>query len=132
MPLPVLKNFSDLLIHLDCIGLCLNNSLYSIINTVKAIGESFEGENLTVLKMKSKTIITKYNEDNRHQGKKLTEELTCGILAEISDVLGEEVKCAGVIPYTKDFDQQVETGKKLSSVSNEYKRYYTDVLNNLM
>jgi septum formation inhibitor-activating ATPase MinD len=132
LPLEYFKEYAELLIHLDTIGLCVNNSLYSIINTAKGIGDTFTKEDLTVFHMKSKLVLTKYNDNNRHQGKKLTPEFTCEILNEIGEILEDRLDCAGIIPYTREFDYQVETGKKLCTYNKEYKNYYLNVLKNLL
>lgn len=131
-PLSVFIQYPDLLIHMDSLGLCVGNSLYSIINTVKSISDSFDKENLTVIQMKAKVIVTKYNDNNRHQGKKVTPEFTCEILSNISETFDTKLDCAGLIPYNKDFDLQVDSGKKICSISEEYKKYYLGVLNGLM
>ncbi|RCX18251.1 cellulose biosynthesis protein BcsQ [Anaerobacterium chartisolvens] len=132
IPFHVLSRYSEMLIHLDGIGLCVNNNIYSLINTAKAVDEMFEREFLSLLKMKSRIIATKYNDESRHHGKKMTCQLMCDILCEISEVFDDRPVCAGAIPWCGSFDTQVDTGRKLCSASGEYKGHYLKVLDNLI
>ena len=132
IPLEFLSECYELLIHLDSIGLCVNNSMYSIINSAKMIGDSFESEDLSVFHMKTKLILTKFNENNRHQNKKLTPEFTCDILNDICEIVDTEIQCAGIIPYTREFDLQIDSGKKLCTTSKEYNTHYLGILKNLL
>ncbi len=132
IPFHALSRYSEMLIHLDSIGLCVNNNIYSLINTAKAVDEMFEREFLSLLKMKSRIIATKYNDENRHHGRKMTCELMCDILCEISEVFDNSPVCAGAIPLCGNFDMQADTGRKLCSLSSEYKERYLNVLDNLI
>ncbi|MCX7748166.1 MAG: cobalamin biosynthesis protein CobQ [Clostridia bacterium] len=132
LPFQIFREYPDLMVHLDSIGLCMSNSLYSIINTVKSVEESLDKDDISVFKMKAKTVITKYNDSNRNQGEPFTPNLTLDILSSISDTFDIRMECAGVIPYYKDFDQQIDSGKKLCTVNNEYKMIYQTVLNNIL
>ena len=96
------------------------------------MNDSFNKEDLNVFQMKSKLVITKYNEYNKHQGKKLTPEFTCEILNDLGEILDTRIECAGVIPFAREFDSQIETGKKLCSFNKEYKNYYLNILKNLL
>lgn len=130
IPIHILRKYSELLIHADSVGLCVNNSLYSVINTVSSIGE-FDKTTLPLMALKSRAIITKYNEKNIYMKKPITLETTCEILGNLSDVFTNVPDCAGAIPYTEDFDSQIDTGKKLCLTSEVFKNYYVNILNNL-
>jgi Mrp family chromosome partitioning ATPase len=130
MPIHILKRFSDILIHVDTVGLCLNNSLYSVINTVSSIGE-FDDNLLTLLAIKSRVIITKYNERNVYCKDIMTPDTTCEILNNLCDMFTSKPVCAGAIPYYNDYDMQVDSGKKLCTINDEFKSYYIGILNNL-
>ncbi|NMB34512.1 MAG: CpsD/CapB family tyrosine-protein kinase [Clostridium sp.] len=131
IPIEWLKDYDDILIHLDSVALCINNSLYSVINTVSSMGKLERGS-LGIMAMKSKVIITNYNEQNLYNKKPLTPEVTCEILSELSgDVFSNIPQCVGKIPYSPDFDQQVETGKKLCTINDEFKGIYINILNGI-
>ncbi len=132
MPFSCFKEYPELLIHMDSIGLCVNNSLYSIINSVSCINHSIEREDLAVFYMKAKLIVTKYNECNKHKGKKLTPGFTGDILCEIGELSDTKLDCAGIIPYSEEFDLQVETGKRICSTDEGYKNHYLNILKNLL
>ncbi|KNY27510.1 AAA family ATPase [Pseudobacteroides cellulosolvens] len=132
IPLEFLAECYELLIHLDSIGLCANNSMYSIINSAKMVGDSFESEDLSVFHMKTKLVITKFNENNKHQNKKLTPEFTCDILNDIGEIMDTGIHCAGIVPYTREFDLQIDSGKKLCTTSKEYNTHYLGILKNLL
>ena len=131
-PLSFIGSNDGILLHVDSIGLCMSNNLYSIINTQKEVEEFLSSDSLSMLSMKSKAIITKYNEKNKHQGKSLTPELTCKILQSIGDAFYPQPELCGIIPYNSDFEKQTDTGKKISTVNREYKNLYTNILKNLL
>lgn len=130
LPLEVVKELPDIITQIDSIGLCVNNSLYSIINTVKAIEGSLSKDTL-LFTTKSKVIVSKYNENNRYQGKKITPEFTSEILNALSGRFEVEYQNAGFVPYSMEFDLQTESGGRLSNTNNSYKNFYFNILKNL-
>ncbi|MCX7842379.1 MAG: hypothetical protein N2489_04820 [Clostridia bacterium] len=131
IPLPVFRKYPDLLAHVDRIGLCMNNSLYSIVNSVKCIDDTFDDEDLSIFKAKTSLILTKYNSKNAHLGKALNPQYASRLLGSLDERLDILFPCAGAIPFCADYDMQVDTGKKLCSYNSEYRKCYTDVLKNL-
>lgn len=131
LPMEILKSFPDIITQIDSIGLCVNNSLYSVINTVKAVEESISKDAL-LFRTKSKIIVSKYNENNRYHGKKFTPEFTCEILNDISEISKGEYKNGGVIPYSKDYDTYTSSADRISSANSDYKNYYLKILKNLV
>ncbi|MCX7711680.1 MAG: hypothetical protein N2484_17700 [Clostridia bacterium] len=132
IPLEILGQNKELLLHVDSIGLCLNNSLYSILNTERTVHGVLDKDDLLLFKMKSKLILTKYVDTITHQGKALLPEVTSKILSSVSDTFDNCLACAGIVPFSKDFDQQIDTGRKLCSVSQDYRTCYAGILNNLL
>jgi len=132
IPIEFLSKYSELLVHLDNIGLCANNSMYSIINTAKMVGDSFDSQDMSIFHMKSKLILTKYNENNKHQNKNLTPEFTSDIMNHICEIMDTGINCIGIIPYTREFDLQINSGKKLCTTSKEYNNHYLSILKNLL
>lgn len=131
LPIEVVKALPDIITQIDTIGLCVNNSLYSVINTVKAIEENLSKDTL-LFTTKSKVIVSKFNENNRYQGKKFTPEFTSEILNDLSGRSKEEYHNGGVVPYSKDFDLQTGSGDRLCNINSSYKSIYLDILKNLI
>ncbi|WP_010248672.1 P-loop NTPase family protein [Acetivibrio cellulolyticus] len=130
LPIEILKHFPDIITQIDSIGLCVNNNLYSVINTVKAVEESILKDTL-LFRTKSRIIVSKYNENNRHHGKKFSPEFTCEILNDISGISKGEYQSGGMIPYSKDYDLQTSSGERICNTNSVYKNYYLDILKNL-
>lgn len=131
IPMEVFKTLPDLITQIDSIGLCVNNSLYSIINTVRGIEESVSKDAL-LFATKSRVIVSKYNENNRYKGKKITPEFTCEILNHLSGVSKAEFKKIGVMPYSMDYDLQTGSGDRICNTNKSYKDYYLEILKNLI
>ena len=131
LPMEAVKVLPDIITQIDSIGICVNNSLYSVINTVKAIEETLSKDTL-LFTTKSKVIVSKYNENNRYQGKKFTPEFTREILNNLSGMSKEEFKNGGFVPYSKDFDLQMGSGDRLCNTNSSYRNFYLDILKNLI
>lgn len=132
MPLDQLESFKESMIHIDVFGLCVPNNLYSIISTLKNI-EFILDEDATYLNAKSKVIVTKYNDRSRFQDEifapdKVSEVLSSGLL----DTMTYEMKVAGYVPYTDEFDSQIESDVPLVMNMTEYERAYGNILLRLM
>lgn len=131
VPLEVFKTLPDLVTLVDSIGLCVNNSLYSVINTVRAIEESISRDTL-LFASKSRVIVSKYNKNNRYKGKKFTPEFTCEILNHLSGISKGEYRKAGMIPYAEDFDLQAGSSDRICSTDMTYKDCFFQILKNLI
>ncbi len=132
LPLEYLAKHSDLLFHIDSVGLCLNNSIYSLLNTVKSTCNSLNPEDLTLFGVKAKFILTKYINTNTHQGRSLTPALVSNLLCSISDAFDARLDCAGIVPFTNDYDGQIDSGKKLCSTRSDLRDCYNGIIKNLM
>lgn len=131
IPLEVFKTLPDLITQLDCIGLCVNNSLYSVVNTVRA-SEEYISEEALLFNAKSRVIVTKYNENNRYKGKKITPDFTCEILNHLSGIAKGEFRKIGVIPHSKDYDLQTGGGDRMCNSDKSYRDSFLEVLKNLV
>lgn len=131
LPMEIFKSFPDIITQIDSIGICVNNCLYSVINTVKAVEENISKDAL-LFKTKSRIIVSKYNENSRYHGKKFTPEFTCEILNDISGMSKGEYQYGGEIPYSKDYDIQSSSTDRISNTNSDYKNYYLNILKNLV
>jgi Mrp family chromosome partitioning ATPase len=132
LPMMFFKLYPELLMQIDTIGLCVNNNLYAIINTVLSIDDTFRKEDLMIFKMKSKAILSKFNEKNKHQGVYLGPELTQDILNSLSHDFELHSKHTGIIPYSPAFDLQIDSGRKICSTDMTYKRCFDGILSQLI
>lgn len=130
LPMEAFKTLPDIITQIDSIGVCVNNSLYSVINTVRAIEESISNDTL-LFKTKSRVIVSKYNENNRYNSKEFTPEFTCEILNDLSGISKGEYQNGGVVSYSKDYDLQTGSGDRICNSNSSYKNYYLDILKNL-
>ncbi|GAE86922.1 hypothetical protein [Acetivibrio straminisolvens] len=131
MPINTLSKYSQLLTQIDSIALCVNNNLYSAISTVRTVEDLFVKEDLVLFNVKSRPVLTKYNEANRHNGKTFTPELTCKIMCELGGY-SSDLNPAGVVPYSREFDLQIDSGQKIVSTNKAYKNHYFTILKNLL
>ncbi|HOM02753.1 MAG TPA: hypothetical protein PLH43_08000 [Acetivibrio sp.] len=131
MPINSLSKYSELLTQIDSIALCVNNNLYSAISTVRTVEDLFVKEDLVLFNVKSRPVLTKYNEANRHNGKTFTPELTCKIICELGGY-DNDLNPAGIVPYSREFDLQIDSGQKIASVNKVYKNHYFTILKNLL
>ncbi|MDA8234310.1 MAG: hypothetical protein M0Z31_05760 [Clostridia bacterium] len=133
MPIDLLGIYSESLIHVDVFGLCIPNNLYAILSTLRNINSVLNKESMAYLNAKSKLIVTKYNDRARIQGEIFTPDKVCQLLAsDLSDNFNIQIPLAGYVPYSFDFDAQVETDVPIVNANMEYERAYANILLRLM
>ncbi len=133
MPMDLFKVFRESLIHIDVFGLCVPNNIYSVLSTLRNIEVIFDDEDASYVNAKSKVVVTKYNDRSRFQNdifvpEKVNEMLTSGL----SEKFTYEMKLAGYVPYSNDFDSQVETDVPLVNTSVEHEKAFGNILLRLM
>lgn len=133
MPLDLFKTFKDTLIHIDVFGLCVSNNLHSVLSTLRNLDVVLDRENVSYMNAKTKVIVTKYNDRSRFQSDIFVPDRVAEILSSgISDSFTYEVKVAGHIPYSNDFDTQIEMDVPMVNTSGEFERAYGNILLRLM
>ncbi|CAH1207713.1 hypothetical protein PAECIP111892_02972 [Paenibacillus auburnensis] len=133
LPLDLLRQYLEIMIHIDSFGLCVPNDLYSVLSTLRNVENSLPKEQAVYLNAKSKLVVTKYNDRSRFQGESFTPEavsrvLTSGLMEEFT----YEMKVAGYVPYSSDFDSQIESDVPLVHSSINYERAYGNILLRLL
>lgn len=133
LPLDVLRKYQEIMIHIDSFGLCVPNDLYSVLSTLRNVENSLLKEQAVYLNAKSKLVVTKYNDRSRFQGDNFTPEavsrvLTSGLMEDFT----YEMKVAGHVPYSSDFDSQIESDVPLVHSSTHYERAYGNILLRLL
>lgn len=133
IPLDSLTNFQEALVHIDVFGLCVPNNLYAILSTARNIEAALEKEQAKYLNAKARLIVTKYNSLSRFKNDFFTPDHVSQILASgLVESLVYEMQVAGQVPYTQDFDAQIETDVPLVLSSTEHARAYGSILLRLM
>ena len=70
MPLGIiLKNFNEVLMHIDVFGYCVSNNLYSVLSSLRNMEVVLEKEHISYINVKSKLLITEYNNRSRFHEK---------------------------------------------------------------
>ncbi|GGH10958.1 AAA family ATPase [Paenibacillus segetis] len=133
MPLDLLKQFKETMIHMDVFGLCIPNNLYSILSTLKNIEVILDKESIGYLNAKSRVVVTKYNDRARFQGdifspERVSEVLSSGLL----ETFTYDMKVAGHVPYSNEFDAQIEADVALVNTSRDYEHTYGNILLRLL
>ena len=109
IPLRALARVAGAMTHFDVFALCAENNLYAAVTTLQTLKNAFGPDDIRYLNIKSKLTATKYNDESMYDDEILTPEklaalMTGGICADFT----EELQIAGEVPYTPDFDRQIE------------------------
>lgn len=129
MPLDLLKNFKEALIHIDVFGLCVSNNLYSILSSLRNMEVAFEKEHISYINVKSKLLITKYNNRARFQDKIFTQEKVCELISSgLSEHFTNQISSAGVIPYSQEFDLQIEKNTPVINTVKDFEETFGNIL----
>jgi Flp pilus assembly CpaE family ATPase len=132
-PLDMLRDFSEILIHIDFFGLCVPNNLYSIVSTIRNIEVCLKNDTISYLNAKSKIIVTKYNDLSRYQKEIFTSNIVSDILTSgLNEFFTYELKVAGFVPYSSDFDSQIESDIPITNTNTQYEQNYGKILLRLM
>lgn len=129
IPFEILKDFEEIIPNIDTFGLCVNNSQYSIITTLRNMGNSLSNENIGYLNAKSKLIITRYNDRVQYEGDFFTPERVSDLFAsDLCEQLETKMQVAGYVRYDVSFDEQIERDIPIVETDREFKEYYSNIL----
>ncbi|TYQ16055.1 UNVERIFIED_CONTAM: septum formation inhibitor-activating ATPase MinD [Acetivibrio alkalicellulosi] len=133
IPLDLFNNFKETLVHIDVFSLCVSNNLYSILSTLRNIEMVFDKENARYVNAKTKVLVTKYNDKSRFQGEIFTQDKVCEIISSgLSEYFVYEVTSGGSIPYSEDFDLQIERDVPLVYTGTDFEKAFGNILLRLM
>jgi len=132
IPLQALSQIPGTIIHFDNIALCVENNLYSAVTTLRTLINNFNAEDIRYLNMKSKLVITKYNDESMYNDEILTPERLAELMTDnICDDFIDVLEIAGEIPYMVDFDRQIERDVLIYETSSLMMKSYDKVLTRL-
>ncbi|CDN42910.1 hypothetical protein BN871_CC_00050 [Paenibacillus sp. P22] len=133
LPMDLLPAFRDAMIHVDAFGLCVPNNIHAVLSTARNAEVALSRDDALYMNAKSKVIVTKYNDRSRLQGEPFTPDKTAELLSSgLSESFGYEMKTAGCIPFSHEFDTQIETDITAVHSGKEYERAFGDLLLRLM
>lgn len=133
MPIELFRTFKESMIHMDVFGLCVSNNLHSVLSTLRSIDVILDRESASYLNAKSKVIITRYNDRSRFQNEPFIPEKVAELLSSgLSRNFSMETKVAGYVPYSHDFDAQIETDIPAVNASAEFERAFANIVLRLM
>lgn len=133
MPMDLMRRFQEVMIHIDVFGLCVPNNLYSILSLLRNVEVTLNKEEASYLNAKAKVIVTQYNDRSRFQGEMFIPEKVAELMSSgLSDCFRYEMATAGHVPYSSQFDSQIETDIALVDSSKEYEKAFGQILLRLM
>lgn len=133
MPMDLFRSFKDTMIHIDLFGLCVPNNLHAILSTIRNVEHVLNPAKASYLNAKSKVIVTKYNDRSRFQGDLFTADKVSEVLSSgLSDCFRYEMRIAGNVPYSFDFDSQIETDIPITNAGADFAKAYGNILLRLM
>lgn len=133
LPFEILGEFEDIISNIDTFGLCTNNSQYSIITTLRNMGNCLSSENIGYVNAKSKLVITRYNDRAQYDDDFFTPEKVSEIFAsDLCEELSIKMPIAGFVRLEDDFDLQIERDIPIVESNRAFKEYYSNVLLRIM
>jgi serine/threonine protein kinase len=133
IPLDLLKRFKEVLIHIDVFGLCVSNNLYSVLSSLRNMEVVLKKEHMSYVNIKSKLLITKYNNRARFHEKIFTQEKVCELITSgLSEYFTNQISSAGIIPYSQEFDLQIEKDIPIINVIKDFEEAFGNILLRLM
>ncbi len=133
LPFEVLKDFEEVIPNMDAFALCANNNQYSIITTLRNMGNCLSSENIGYVNAKSKLVITRYNDRAQYENEFFTPDKVSEIFAsDLCEELSIKMPIAGFIRQEEEFDMQIERDIPIVETNKAFKEYYSNVLLRIM
>jgi cellulose biosynthesis protein BcsQ len=125
-PKSSIQIFEGLSSYVDTIGVCVNNSTYSLINTSKMLLDYGKEDPLFLRKIK--VVGTKFNQLNTYNGKPFTLNKCTSLLSQMLENHECILYPTQSIPYLAEFDLSIDVQKKLVTYNEVYKNKMLEVL----
>lgn len=133
MPLDLFGQFREALLFIDVFGLCVPNNLYAVLSTLRNLDIVLNREDAAYLNSKALVIATKFNDRSIFQEDLFTLEKLCELMtSDIIELFQSEILPGGAVPYSHEFDAQIESGVLASQKDAVFKRAYGSILLRLM
>ncbi len=129
LPLEILSRVEECIPNIDCFALCVQNSQYSIITTLRSMDMYLSSLSISFVNAKSKLIITNYNDRAQYEDDFFTPDKVSEIFAsDLCEELTVEMPVAGYIKNNEKFDLQIETDIPITISNSEYENYYSGIV----
>ena len=133
MPMDLLGRFRESFHQIDVFGVCVPNNLNGIVNLARNAELVLDADSARHVNAKAKLIVTRYNEFSRLKGEMFTPDKVREVLASgLSACFPYEMKVAGYVPYSSDFDSQIERDLPIAGTRKEFEHAYGQILLRLM
>lgn len=129
LPLEVLSEFQECIPNIDTFALCVQNSQYSVITTLRNMDNYLHNSNIGYLNAKSKLVVTRYNDRAQYENDFFSPEKVSELFAsDLCEELTIKMPVAGSIRYNESFDLQIENDIPITENNPEFKEYYSNIL----
>ena len=135
LPLGNFARFPSFLNSIDILSLCMENTVYSAITTLRNISLSFpERERITYLASKTKLVVTKYNDESMYDDEIITPDRLSELIASegFSEDFDMEIPVVGSVPYISWFGKQIESDIPVMDMDSQMQESYDGILLRLM
>ena len=135
IPLDSFARFPSLLSNIDVISLCMDNTIYSAITTLRNISLGFaERERIAYLASKCKLVVTKHDDESMYNDEIITPDRLSELIASegFSEDFEFELPVAGNVPYASWFGKQIETDIPVIDMDNRMQRAFDEILLRLL
>jgi septum formation inhibitor-activating ATPase MinD len=127
-----LVKYPAVMMHFDSLALCVENNLHSVVTTLRTLIEELEPNDIHYLNLKSKLIATKYNGESMYDDEILTpDRLSKLITGGMCDDFTDELQVLGSVPYTANFDKQIEIDVPICEKNALLQKSYDEILSRL-
>lgn len=128
-PLDILQQLSDIIGHLDTIGLCMENNLHSVLSTIRHLDVAFDIHKVKYINAKGKLILNRFDPASKYDGDQFSGETASALMASgISEAIVYRMPVAGTIPQSALFHQQIETDMPVVTVDNAIKEVFDSLI----
>jgi hypothetical protein len=88
-----------------------------------------EKEHISYINVKSKLLITKYNNRSRFHEKIFTQEKVCELITSgLSENFTNQISSAGIIPFSHEFDLQIEKNTPVINTVKDFEEAFGNIL----
>lgn len=130
--LDTLSKYPGVMMHFDTFALCVENNLHSVVTTLRTLINGFNPDDIRYLNIKSKLIATKFNNESLFEDELLTPERLSDLMTSgMCDEFTRELQVVGAVPYTSNFDRQIENDVPIYETNSLMMRSYDEILSRL-
>lgn len=128
-PFDILKRYAEVLMHIDRIGICMENNLHALLGMIRELESSFEGQDVRYMNSKGGLIITKFDPSTQYQGSQLFGDRISEIIASgLSEFMTHKMPVMGTIPYSGVFHSQIELDQLAVTIDSSIEEQFNQIM----